>query len=435
MDAITSISLGLTAGERWAAARRMSPRSVPEQWLVLLGVAVMLVLVVVLLAISLRRRQQNRRRGAEEFDLEALRRGLTVRERQILLAIAVRSGRRQTSAVFQTAEAFQRGAAQLLTEFAQTHTPQENTQLNGEVLRLRQKLGLRATGPGQVRRERPSSRDIPTSKWIELIGDKEHAAVPIRAQVLRNDEKELVAALPTPVSSKAGEPWLAHYYSGMTAWEFRTSTVRCDGKKLILNHSEEIHFINRRKFPRVPVRARALVALLPLLRNEVLTTEEASPSAEDHEAGAMRPMVGGRPRFVESIATEFAGPGLRLETWLPVRVDDRVLVVVPLARGTDGGATARHTLAAVGRVKHSQNIEPETGVSDAIDHVWEGAPQGEPDALTTQRLSIAVELVGLNDEEIEALASLTDELSSHVPDHDVGGAMEPERMPASVTTP
>ncbi len=427
--------MGLTAGERWAAARRMSPRSLPEQWLVLLGVAAMLVLLVVLLAISFRRRQQNHRRGAEEFDLEALRRGLTVRERQILLAIAARSGRRHTSAIFHTADAFQRGAAQLLTEYAQMHTPQENTELNGEVLRLREKLGLRATGPGQTRRERPSSRDIPTGKGIELIGDQEHAAVTIRAQVLRNDKVELVAAVLAPVSSKAGEPWLVRYYSGMTAWEFRTSTVRCEGEKLTLHHSEEIHFINRRKFPRVAVRARALVACLPLLQGEVLAAEEVSPRAEDREGEGTRPLGEGRPRFVESTVTEFAGPGLRLETRLPVRVDDRVLVVVQLARATDDVATARHTLAAVGRVKHSQNIEPGTGVSDAIDYGWEGAPRGRPDVLTTRRLSIAVELVGLNDEEIETLASLTDELSSHALDNDVSSAMEPQKTPASATAP
>ena len=68
------------------------------------------------------------------------------------------------------------------------------------------------------------------------------------------------------------------------------------------------------------------------------------------------------------------------------------------------------------------------GTSDALDRVWEGGAQGGAGALVSQPLSIAVELIGLNDEEIDALASLTDELSSLVPDNDVNRVREPHEV-------
>ncbi len=433
MDAIAHILLGLTASERWAAARRMSPRSVPEQWLVLLGVAVMLVLLVVLLALSFRHRLKRQGQSAEKFDLEALRRGLTVRERQILSAIAARSGWRRRLTIFHTADAFDHGATQLLAELAQTRAPQENVKLKEEVLRLREKLGFRTPGRAPTAREHSSSRDIPVSKSIELTSAKDPAAPPMRARVLANDETELIVALQTPVPSKTGDSWLARYYAGMTAWEFRSSTVRSDGRKLVLHHTDEIRFINRRRFPRVPIHVPALMARLPLLRSEVAIAEGISPSAEGQERAGRHPLGEGGPTFVECTVTEFAGPGLRIETRLPAQVDERVLVVVPWPQGRDGAATARRTLVAVGRVKHGQNIGGGTGSPDAIDRVWEGTPHPEADALVPQPVSIAVELIGLNDEEIDAVASFADELPSLALDGGVHRTMEPQETPTYTT--
>jgi hypothetical protein len=443
MDNITSILLGLTASERWAATRRLSPRSVPQQWLVLLGVAVLLVLLVLLLAISFRRRQQSRGQRTEAFDREALRKGLATRERQVLLAIAARSGLRRAADIFHAAEAFQRGAAQLFAEFAQTHGPPANTELRAEVARLYEKLRFRTARGGQTARRRPGSRDIPAGKSIELIGSREHGAIAIQARMLRNDESELVVALPTQVSSKTGDPWLVRYYSGVTAWEFRTSTVRCDGGRLTLRHSDEIRPIDRRRFPRVPVCAPALIAYLPLLEKgppiadfcdgdpkEVVVADAVSPGTDAQKVMGARPTGGGGPVFVESTVTEVAGPGLRLETRLQVHVGDRVLVVVHLTQKGNDGQTVRRTLAALGRVKRGQDMEGAAGIPDAIDRLWQESPQREAGALAPRPVSVAVELIGLDDEDIVALASLTHELSSLVPDNDVSRGMKPQETPA-----
>ncbi|MBM4026845.1 MAG: hypothetical protein FJ280_15790 [Planctomycetes bacterium] len=462
MFALMHISLSLTVAERWEAARRMNPRAVPQQWLVLLGVATMLVLLVVLLAISFRRHQQRKGQRAERFDLEALRRGLTLRERQILLAIALRSGVRRTYTIFHARDAFQRGAVQLLAEFAQTRTVQENSELKGEVLRLRQKLGFPTAGRGAAP-SGPSSRDIPIGRYLELTGRREQEAIALRGEVLRNDDIELVVALRTPLPSKPGDPWLARHYAGLSAWEFRTSTVRCDGQRLVLNHSDEVHLVNRRRFPRVAVRWPARIALLPFSRplfpsgrtgEDGLRASGAPPAPVDPpgkmgrdatEAGGpmaedgwgttddSRPPSSEQPAapvFVDATVTEFAGPGLRLETRLPVQVDDRLLVAVQLTRPVEGTPPASYALAAFARVRHGRDLERGLGIPDAIDRIWQEAAAHERQALAPQPLSIAVELTGLSDEEIEELASLTHELSCRAKENRVARPGPAPQTPA-----
>ncbi len=396
MYSLVHILLGLTAPERWAATRQIGPRSVSRQWFMMIGIAVLLALLTALVAISVRRRQQAKRQKADELDTAILRRGLTARERQILLAIAVRSGLRHTPDIFQQVDAFDRGAVQLLAECAQTRTPQEITALKAEVAVVRQKLGVQpvATGRGGVARGRPSSREIPVGASLELTGRRGDQAVTLRVQVLRNDTIELIVALRSPLGSKPGDSWLARYYSGLSAWEFRTSTVRCDDQRLVLNHSQDIHFVNRRRFPRVPVRWPALIAPLPLVQSE--------PAVQ--HADVSSPAVEYTPAFVEGWVTEFGGPGLRVEAPLPVQVADRVLVVFRLGGVLGDTGAGPRIVTGVGHVRHRHPMGP--------------------------GLSIAVELTGLSDTEMEALASFVRELSSLAADTDLHRAARPQETPA-----
>jgi len=418
--------LGLTAVQRWAAARRIGPRPVSQQWFVLIGIVVMLVLLVVLISISYQRAQQSKKPKPkpETFDDNALRRGLGARERQILLAIALRGGLRHTYEIFHEVEAFGRGAAQLLAECAQTRTPEEIDDLKAELTRLRERLGFQKAsgGRGPVPRERPGSRQIPVGKYLELTGQRDHQTLVLRAEVVRNDEIELAVALQTPLESRPGESWLARYCAGMSAWEFRTSTVSCDGQRLILNHNQEMRSINRRRFPRVAVRVPTLLAYLPFLQDEGPAENMPAPGGEVPPATPATPIAGYAPAFVESTMTEFAGPGLRIETTLPVQVDDRVLVVFRLTEGPPGASARPHTVAAVGRVRHGRDIEHGVGIPDAVDRVWEGAPERDLHGARARFLSVAVELMGLNDEEIDELAALANRLSSRAQDNRGDGA-------------
>ena len=446
MHGISHILLGLTAMERWGATRRIIPHSAPQEWSVLIGVAVMVLLLVLLLAVSYRRRP-SKGQPVETFAGNAQRRGHSERERQILLAVALRSGLPNTDEVFHEIKAFHRGAAQLLAECGQTRTPPELDALRAEILRLRLKLGFQKApgGGGAMAQAHPGSRAIPVGATLELTGRGEHAAVTIQAEVLRNDEAEFAVALPTPLESKAGEAWLAYYSVGLSLGEFHTSTVSCHGQRLVLTHGEEIRFTNRRRFPRMVVRAPALLAHLPFVCRGV-EAGAAHHGPQHDPSGLGSPLQGvdisgsaeasllvHAPTFVESTVTEWAGPELRLETPLQVLVGDRVLVVFRVAEGSDGAqAGGPHTVAAVGRVKHGRDLEHGVQISDAIDRVWDGSPERDSRALATQPLSVAVTLTGLTEEESEELASVTNELFSRTQGRQDGGATRQEETAARV---
>ncbi len=141
MQGIEHIILALTPAERWSAAQRVNVGSRAEYGLMLGAGVVLVVLVVLLMWVSYRRWVQSQQRKRELFAEDAMRRGLSARECQVLLAIADRSGLRRPQDILTREDAFDRGMAQLLAECARTRTPQENEQLKVELAEVREKLG------------------------------------------------------------------------------------------------------------------------------------------------------------------------------------------------------------------------------------------------------------------------------------------------------
>ena len=379
----------MTPHERWSAARRIDSGFVSEYGLVLLIGFVLFVLIVLLWWVSSRRRTLQPESRQERFGQDAIRRGLSVRERRILLAIAVRSGLRQHEKVLDSPAAFSQGAKKLLAEFAYTRTPQENRHLTEEVASLRQKLGF-----GSIRRldERvdeagPSSRSIPVGTTVELLSQGQQDKIAVEGTVVRNDEIELAVESNSTVEGGAGTRWRVRYCSGMSLWEFDATAIGCEGTRLTLNHSQDIRFLNRRRFARRAANRQALVALFPLVRGGVpgAVAAAAGPDPVGPSDDARR---GGLavPEFADAVVTEVAGPGLRIRSSLHAREGDRVLVLFGAADGNalveEGNDSGRPPCMAehIGYVRHCQSVGDE--------------------------LSLAVELTGLNSVEMDELIRL-----------------------------
>jgi hypothetical protein len=96
------------------------------------------------------------------------------------------------------------------------------------------------------------------------------------------------------------------------------------------------------------------------------------------------------PEFKPAILTEIGGPGLRFESDMQVKNGDRMLVVLGLER--NGGRICEHlgTEFAHSKKRLIRDIA-------VVRNVCEKA----------ERRSIAVELVGLNDNEIDGLVKAT----------------------------
>jgi hypothetical protein len=387
----------LNSIEPWSAARRLSDGPSPyalRYGFILTAVATLVVLILLLWGISRRRRAQSQSSTRELFAENAVRRGLSGRERQILLAIVMRSGLGRSHDIFTTVDAFDRGATKLLAECVRTRTADENEQLKTEVAYLREKLGFRALrsprGIGISRR--PSSRDIPVGKAVEVACRQRHAGVPMRAEVVRNDDLELALELDAPLETCADDLWCVRYAFGVCVWEFDAAAVTCSETRVVLNHTDNVRFVNRRRFHRVAVTMPALVACFPFTKRGGPGTQGSARGARYGAGGDRIPMdIGiGAPAFVQGVVTELAGPGLRIEVPMQIRPGERVLVVFRptgvAGAGSELAVDETYIVEDVGQVRHSR--------------------------VTSTGVSIAVELSGLNESEIDELVRMTNVIVS-----------------------
>jgi len=401
-DSLAGIVLGLTPVERWDAAGKQFDMSfMTERWFTIMMVVAIIILTVLLFIVSYKRTPSERKAANQLFDEYADKSGLTERERQILLAIAGYAGLEETGAIFTMVGAFDRGAAKMIEESLARQGPEAGAQLKIELSYLREKLGF-TTSP-----EKLSSRQIPVGRKVHITRRTSRISDDIEATVVENNDIELTLKLAMQIKITFGEVWRVHYCFGASVWEFDASMVSYDGDVLVLNHSDNVRFINRRRFLRVPVNKPAFIARFPFART-LAGDGDSSSGKPGQEQNSARASGGtwGPPEFIPAVVTELAGPGLRIEAPFEVKVGERVLVVFKLdeekgqkssVRGT--GKMPKSRIAQdVGEVRHTRAIQ--------------------------NGFSIAVELVSLSDRDVDELVRATNAASLRTGTADEG-------MPAS----
>ena len=443
---LNAIIPALTPEERWdAAGSRLGIDFIADHWFVLAAALVIIILTVLLLVVSKKQMVHKQKDTTCLFAEYARKSGLSGRERQLLFNIARKSGLKRSETIFTMGSAFDNGAAKLMEENLTQERVEGNKQLRTELSFLREKLGFQkrakvSTG-APAKSNDLSSRQIPIGKQLHITRRRARNLADIETTVIKNNDIELTVKLTTPLESKPGDLWRARYYFGASVWEFDTSVIYCNGEILVLNHSENIRFINRRRFLRVSVNMPALIARFPF----TITPQPSSDNAEeyfDEEQGNKEQRAEGRgqktkggtgddsdkeqtqdtrlkpPEFVPAVVTELAGPGLRLETPLQVKVGDRVLAVLRLSEeeGQDSAPIHRGTAVSIvqdiGEVRHTK--------------------------ATQNGLSIAVELTGLSDSDVNELIRATNTASLKAGagnQHTQEAAEEKEQTEGAATKP
>lgn len=401
-NAIIFGSLALTPQQRLSSASDpFTSGFITERWFLLTLATVGIILCILLLVVSRNRIAQQRRRAVQLFDESADKIGLSTKERQLLLSIATKAHLKQSETIFTTSSAFERGAAIITEErIARKQTASQIEQLKAEVFFLREKLGFQRRTPVSIglptKPKKLNSRQIPTGKKIYMVRRTIHAPDTIESTVIENNDVELMVQLAKPVKIIFGEVWCARYYFGASVWEFDTSVISCNGDKLVLNHSDEMRFVNRRRFLRVTVNKPAFVAHFPFARTAVSPVNKSMKSFRLYRSSAnSSDSVWGPPEFVPAVVTELAGPGLCIETSLKLKVGDRVLVVFKLdeeenqdsaGRKPKSDKTAKSKIVEdIGEVRHIKAIK--------------------------KGFSIAVELTGLGDTNVSELIRATNAAS------------------------
>lgn len=400
-----AVVLALTPLERWAAARENSGNAATDRWFIVIGIIVILLLTVLLFVVSFTRNRREQKTSGLLFVEYAAKGGLTVHERQILRELARKAGLKRSESVFTLGVAFDRGAAKMLEEsFADPQAREDAGQLKAELSFLREKLGFRkppkSSAGSPAASTDLSSRSIAVGKKVRITRRKPPGSDRIESIVVENSDNGLSIKLETSVRITFGESWCVRYDFGSSIQEFDTTIISYDGDVLVLNHSENVRFINRRRFLRVPVKRPALIARFPFAQTlaEADAGDTDEPAANDHSAQASV-LSWGLPQFVPAVVTELAGPGLRIESALEVKIGQRVLVVFDLHqdRGSiptnpDNQQFARKIVEDIGKVRHIRPIE--------------------------DGFSIAVELIGLSGSNIDELTRATNAASLIAGDKD-----------------
>lgn len=395
-ESLNNILLALTPAERWEAARQMGGNFMAQPWFIVVGVIAMTALTALLFVVSYRRTMQERNNSDQLFADYAEKRGLSEREREVLLDIAKRAKLKRNESIFTLNTAFDLGIYKMKADFAKTHTAEEKEQFRAVLLSLREKLGFKKQSSvsrgTSATTSKLSSRQIPIGKPIHLTRRKSRDSGNIEAAVVENNDNELSIKLEKSVTITFGEFWCVRYYFGSSVWEFDTTVVSYDGNVLVLNHSEDIRFINRRRFLRVAVKKQAFIARFPF-NQSYIDSDHVSKNKPDSDLAKTSTAAWGPPEFVDAVVIELAGPGLRIESSLEVKTGDRVLVVLDLGQQRGSKSTKKaesKVVEDIGVVRHTRRIQ--------------------------KGLSIAVELTGLSDSNIDELIRATNTASLKVSD-------------------
>jgi len=395
LNGINLASPVLMSTQRWEAIRQQfSGNFMTERWFVIAMVGAIIVLAVLLVAVSLHRKQKEQKTTHKLFVEYANKRGLTEFERQTLLDIASKAGIKQSDTIFTMSSAFDYGAARMIEEaLAGSQAAEENKRLKTELSFLREKLGFQKPHSSSIgsptRPNKLSSRQIPVGKKLYITRRKSRTSDNLESTVIKNDDMELTVELTVPLESTPGELWCGRYYFGASVWEFDTSAVSSNGNVLVLNHSDNIRFVNRRRFVRVPVDKPASIARFPFARALTRDIHSSKAASETEVPPDNTEHTWAPPKFIPATLTELAGSGLRLESVLEVKTNDRVLVMFRLDEEKDETSmpirnrkpTASKVIEDIGIVRHIKAIE--------------------------NGLSIAVELTGLSDSDLGELIQVT----------------------------
>ena len=257
---------------------------------------------------------------------------------------------------------------------------------------------------------RPTSRQIPTGKKLYVARREACDVASIESIVLKNDDVELAVKLAVPLEISTGEVCCVRSNFDASVWQFETSAVNCYGSILVLNHSADVRFTNRRRFLRVSANKAAFIARFPFART-LASNDDDDDAGEDLADSIAK--AWGPPEFVPAVVTELGGPGLCIEAPLDVEVGDRVVVILRM--------TEEPTLNSVRDqrdISLRQAMEQKTKVTPL--RIIEDIGEVRRTRAIQDGLSMAVELTGLSISNVNELtretnvASLNTDIHTHI---------------------
>jgi c-di-GMP-binding flagellar brake protein YcgR len=301
-----TVLLALTAVERFRAASETPSPWNGWQWLALILGGVLVIVIAASISHRRKRRQQEEA-DWEAFYREAHDRNLSTQEVDMLKIIARQSGIRHPDAIFGMDTAFHHGTHEFRHSSSyEQMSSAERKDFDKTLAVIRGKLADSNHISGDDDSQ-TDSRSIQVGTRLSVL----HSSLPegCSSTVTQCDAKHLGVRPDTPLILAPGEECRIRYFDGRTVWEFDTSVqaLGAEEGEILLAHSDQLRFIDRRRFHRVPVQRRAIIAPYNFhIDDETLRA----------------------PEFTDSLVIEMAGPGMKLRTPLELSKGDHILIVV-----------------------------------------------------------------------------------------------------------
>lgn len=299
--------------------RLQSGKGMADYRVFVAGIILIAVLLVILQLYSKSRQWKEEEIRQKAFDDQIERLDLVGVEQKIVMDIAVFSKLKKIDSIFTMPDAFNQGAAALMKKtFSAGKSLVERKHLNQQIVSIKEKIGFKkknysySSNENSFRAKGLSSRQIPVGRSVLISRINNIDAYPMSADITENSRFELKLNTQEIFPGSPGEIWRVLYQLGAVIWKFDSFVVSCQGNELTLSHTENIRFINRRRFVHAPVDLHGYIARFPCAK-----------TIDDKKLEFL-------PQFISATITELSGPDLLITAPLKVRTGERVLVIFEL---------------------------------------------------------------------------------------------------------
>lgn len=348
-DILTPAILGLTREQKIGALRRFNEDFNTTEVKIFAAGIVLIVVFFILLKLYQKAREWKELEFCESVFKENIERfELDDEEQMIIRKIAKYAELKRIDSIFSMPKAYDIGSAILMQKtFSSGKSLVERQHLNQKIVSLKQKIGLKKTGnsPGSnnetLRRKGLSSTQIPAGRTVLLSRIHSKDASPVAATIFENNQFELKLETKEQVKAKPGEVWRVIYQFGNAVWKFDSLIISCEENEMSLSHTDNVLFVNRRRYVHANVDLHGYIARFPATRN-----------IDDEKMDML-------PQFISTRIIELSGPGMLLAAPLKMRPNDRVLVIFELSKN--------RIVQSIAEVRHSDRQD--SGYITAVEMI------------------------------------------------------------------
>lgn len=370
----------MTPMQKLHAAARLTTQYSAQRYFTLLGLVLIATLSTLLVFVTVIKWKYDRKGKQTAFRNLARKTGLNNNEQRLLRRLASIGKIKTPEILFTNLPLYDRAAARMIERNLKWQKSDEQMRaIKLELAFLKEKLGFRKqftiSALSQMKSKKPGSGQLPLNKTVHLTNSRIHPHG-IDGIVTENDDFGITIKLESPIKTKKSEKWSIRYYYGANIWEFETTCSDCTEDAITFNHTNHVKLVNRRRFIRVPVRKQAYIAAFDFEK----------PFDLNKLSGQKRYL----PDFSSAVLTEIGGPGLKFETDSEIRNGQRILISFSLNDLRNYANNRLGTEFAHSKQRIIQDIAVVRNITE-----------------TDSGKSIAVELIGLSDSDIDGLIKAT----------------------------